>query len=90
MSDKCDMCGTAIEDGKCSCGTWADPEGLKYSPFKKALEEFHEMKVSFISGEAPHLGCSYVFFRGDYNDCKALHRFLAATKGRLGSVDGMD
>ena len=42
MIDKCDMCGTAIEDGKCSCGTWTDHEGLKYSPFKKALEEFNK------------------------------------------------
>jgi len=78
----CDMCGTKIENGKCSCGEWKDAEEMENNPMKKALEEFHEMKRFALTGDAPHLGCAMVFFRGDYNDTKKVEKFIYEMKGR--------
>ena len=83
MSDKCDMCGTAIEDGKCSCGEWKNSdEIMKNHPFKVAIDYFHALEKMVCTGEAPHLGCAYVFFRGDYNDCEAIRDFICKRKQR--------
>lgn len=80
--DKCDMCGTKIEDHKCACGEWKSAEEIADCPMKKAIEKFHEMKQFTFTGDAPHLGCAVVFFRGDYNDCKKVEKFIHVMKGR--------
>lgn len=79
---KCDMCGTLIESGKCSCGTWKSAEEMKDDPMKKAIEMFHGMKKFTLTGDAPHLGCAVIFFRGDYNDCKKIEEFIYRMKNR--------
>lgn len=78
----CDMCGTEIKDSKCSCGTWKSKDEMKECPMLKAVEHFNEMKQFTFSGDAPHLGCAVLFFRGDYNDCIELKMFLYKRKGR--------
>ena len=76
------MCGTKIENGKCSCGTWKSVEEMKDCPLKKSIEYFHDMKCFTFTGDAPHLGCAVVFFRGDYNDCQKVQQFIYKMKGR--------
>lgn len=76
------MCGTLIEKGKCSCGTWFNEENDPNQILKKALEHFHEMKRFTLTADMPHLGCAVVYFRGDYNDCDAVERFIRSRKGR--------
>jgi len=68
----CDMCGSKIENGKCSCGIWHSKEETENCPLKMAIEKFHDMKRFTLTGDAPHLGCAVVFFRGCYNDCKEI------------------
>ena len=80
--NKCDMCGSKIIDGKCECGVQKSAEEMKDNPMKKAIEEFHEMKHFTLTADAPHLGCAVVFFRGDYNDCKKVERFIYQIKKR--------
>ena len=82
MFTKCDMCGSEIKGGECNCGIWQSEEEAKNDPMKKAIEQFHEMKVFTITGDAPHLGCAAVFFRGDYNDCIKVEKFIHSMKGR--------
>lgn len=82
MRTNCDMCGTTIEDGKCSCGEWISAEEMKDDPMKMAVEKFHEMRRFTFTGDAPHLGCAVVFFRGDYNDTKKVEKFIHEMKGR--------
>jgi hypothetical protein len=78
----CDMCGSKIENGKCKCGTWKSPEQIGDDPMRKSLEAFHDMKRLTVTGDAPHLGCAVVFFRGDYNDCKKVEKFIHSMKNR--------
>lgn len=78
----CDMCGTEIINGKCDCGVWVSAEQMKDCPIKKSIEKFHEMKRFSFTGDAPHLGCAVVFFRGDYNDCKKVENFVCKIKNR--------
>ena len=78
----CDMCGYKIVDGECNCGVWKSPEEMKDHPMKKSLEHFHDMKQFTSTGDAPHLGCAFVFFRGDYNDCKKVEKFIYDMKNR--------
>lgn len=78
----CDMCGTEIINNKCSCGTWIKAEDTNDHPMKKSIEEFHEMKRFTLTGDAPHLGCAVVYFRGDYNDCKKVEKFIHEMKNR--------
>ena len=80
--DRCDMCGSQIENGKCSCGTWTTPEENINNPFKISLEKFHEMKTLVTSMDTPHLGCAAVFFRGDYNDCQVIVNYIKKIKKR--------
>ncbi len=80
--DKCDMCGTQIQDGFCECGEWQTAEEMADCPMKKAIEMFHEMKSFTLTGDSPHLGCAVVFFRGDYNDCKKVQKFIYELKNR--------
>lgn len=82
MSGECDMCGTAIEDGKCSCGEWLASGDMDHHPFRTSLEEFHKLRKMTLTNEAPHLGCCSFFFRGDYNDCVAVTEFLLSRKKR--------
>jgi hypothetical protein len=82
MMKHCDMCGTEIKDSRCSCGIWQSAEETKDNPMKLAIESFHEMRRFTISGDAPHLGCAAVFFRGDYNDAKKVEKFIYEMKGR--------
>lgn len=79
---KCDMCGTEIKDGKCSCGVWKTPEEMENNPFKLAIDAFHGVNVFMSTGDAPHLGCAFVFFRGDYNDTQKVKKFIYKIKGR--------
>lgn len=73
------MCGSKIEDGKCDCGIWiANPD----CPIRKGLESFHDMKRMTLTADAPHLGCAVVYFRGDYNDCQKVQKFIYGMKGR--------
>ena len=74
--NKCDMCGYEIKDGRCSCSEWKSEEQMKDFPIKKSLEAFHEMDRLVLTGDAPHLGCAVVFFRGDYNDCEKVRQFI--------------
>lgn len=80
----CDMCGSAIENGKCSCGTWIEKEDQSQEQLHmmKALEAFHDMKQMTFTGDMPHLGVSCVYFRGDYSDCKRVEQFIKTMKGR--------
>lgn len=80
--DKCDMCGTAIENGKCSCGTWKSAEEIKDHPIQKSLLYFHDLKQFTMTADMPHLGSAVVFFRGDYNDCKKVEKFIHNMKNR--------
>jgi hypothetical protein len=82
--DLCDMCGSAIVNGKCSCGTWTEPEDASdaQKAFKRVLEDFHDMKRFVFTGDMPHLGVAVVFFRGDYNDCKKIEKFIHLMKNR--------
>lgn len=84
----CDIYGSIISNGKCDCGYWKSNEEMKYDPIKQSLEAFHEMKVFTLTGDSPHLGAAVVFFRGDYNDCKKIDKFIHQLKGR--SFYGMD
>lgn len=82
MMTHCDMCGTKIEDGECACGTWKSKEEMQFDPMKMAIEQFDSMKRFTLTGDAPHLGCAVVYFRGDYNDCKKVQKFIYEMKGR--------
>ncbi len=82
MKSNCDMCGSKIENNKCSCGVWVDADEMKDNPMKLALESFHDMKRFTLTGDAPHLGCAVVFFRGDYLDCKEVEDFIYKLKKR--------
>lgn len=78
------MCGSAIKDGKCSCGTWKDKEELIQVEIhmRGALEAFHGMEQMTLTGDMPHLGVAVVYFRGDYKDCKNVENFIKSMKGR--------
>lgn len=78
----CDMCGSKIKDGKCTCGIWKSAEEMQDDPMKLALEKFHEMRRFTLTGDAPHLGCSVIFFRGDYDDCLKIQKFIYQMKNR--------
>ncbi len=78
----CDMCGSEIKNGECGCGIWKTAEQMKDCPFKNAIEQFHTMSRFTFTGDAPHLGCAVVFFRGDYNDCKNVEKFIHTMKNR--------
>lgn len=82
MMINCDMCGSKIEDGRCSCGEWKSAEEMENDPMKLAIEKFDSMKQLCLSGDAPHLGCAVVFFRGDYNDCLKVKQFIYEMKKR--------
>lgn len=82
MRDKCDMCGSKIENGECDCGLWKSKEEMENDPLKLSLEKFHEMKQFVLTGDSPHLGCAVVYFRGDYNDCMKVQKFIYEMKGR--------
>lgn len=82
MMENCDMCGSKIVDNKCDCGEWKSEEESSKDPMKLAIEQFNEMKLFSITGDAPHLGCAVVFFRGDYLDCKEIEQFIYKIKGR--------
>lgn len=78
----CDMCGSEIINSKCSCGTWMDKEEMENCPIKKSLEKFHDLKQFVLTGDAPHLGCAVIFFRGDYNDCQKFKEIVYQIKNR--------
>ncbi len=78
----CDMCGVKIKEGECNCGNWLSKEESECCPFRKALEKFNSMEQMIITGDAPHLGCAVVFFRGDIRDCKEVEKFILKMKGR--------
>ncbi len=82
MMENCDMCGSKILDGECDCGTWKSAEEMKDHPIKNAIENFHGMNRFTMTTDAPHLGCAAVFFRGDYNDCKKIEKFIHEMKSR--------
>lgn len=82
MLVKCDICGSEIKDGKCDCGTWKSKEEMEGCPIKLSIETFHEMRQFTLTGDAPHLGCAVVYFRGDYNDCEKIQKFIYEMKGR--------
>ena len=76
------MCGSLIENGRCSCGEWKSAEEMKNDPMKLAIEKFHEMKQLTLTADCPHLGAAVIFFRGDYNDCKKVEKFIYQMKNR--------
>lgn len=76
------MCGSKINEGKCSCGTWINAEEMENNPLKLALDQFNEMRRFTMTGDAPHLGCAFVFFRGDYNDTKKVEKYIYEMKKR--------
>lgn len=80
----CDMCQFEIVNGKCSCGEWKNSEEMKSHPIKLSLELFHDLKTFSLTSDAPYLGCACIFFRGDYNDCKKIEKFICEMKQRPG------
>lgn len=44
MLTNCDMCGTKIENNRCSCGQWTTKEERGADPMFEALLHFHKMK----------------------------------------------
>lgn len=80
--NNCDMCGSKIENGKCDCGEWIYKEKMEKCLMEMTLENFHELKRFTITGDAPHLGCAVIFFRGDYNDCKKIQKYIYKIKNR--------
>lgn len=80
--DRCDMCGSQIINKKCSCGIWKEPDEMEDCPFKASMEKFHHMKQLTFSAEMPHLGCAMLLFRGDYNDCEKIKKFIYEMKSR--------
>lgn len=82
MIEKCDMCGSKIISGKCDCGTWKSKEEMEDCPIRKSIEYFHELKQFTLTADSPHLGCGVVFFRGDFNDCKKVQKFIHEMKNR--------
>lgn len=78
---KCDMCGKKIENGKCECGQWYIDGELKNHPIPLAIENFHDMKEFILTCDCPPLGCAAIFFRGDYNDCQNVAKFICEIKG---------
>ena len=82
MIEHCDMCGTKIESGECSCGTWQSKEEMENDPMFLAIKQFHEMNRFIMTADAPYLGCAVVFFRGDYNDTKKVEEFIFQMKNR--------
>jgi hypothetical protein len=82
MIENCDMCGTKIIGGKCSCGIWKTTEEMEDDSMKKAIEHFHEMKRFTFTADMPHLGCAVAFFRGDYSDCRKVEKFIFQMKNR--------
>jgi len=72
MREKCDICGSKIVMGECACGTWYTTEEMQNDP----------MRIATLTGDAPHLGCSVIFFRGDYKDCKKVEKYICEMKGR--------
>lgn len=79
---KCDICGSEITGGKCSCGTWFSKEETSGHPLEQALKFFHDEKRMILTCDIPYLGCAAVFFRGDYKDCKKVEEFICKLKGR--------
>jgi len=55
---------------------------MKDCALKQGIEKFNEMKRFTFTGDAPHLGCAVVYFRGDYNDCIRVQKFIYEMKGR--------
>ena len=82
MMEFCDMCGSKIIDTKCSCGTWVSKEEMDNCPMKQSIEKFNDMKRFTLTGDAPHLGCAVVYFRGDFLDCKRVEQFIYEMKKR--------
>lgn len=82
MNHQCDMCGSPIENGCCSCGVWKKAEEMKNDTMKIGLEAFHGLNTFILTGDMPHLGCAVVYFRGDYNDCQQVKKFIYKMKGR--------
>lgn len=82
MQDKCDMCGSKIEDSKCDCGIWKSKEERNAYTFGDTLDEFHLMNQFLLTADAPHLGCAMILFRGDYNDCEKVKKFIYNMKNR--------
>lgn len=80
--NNCDICGDKVVNGKCSCGSWKSIDETKDCPIKKSIEQFHDMKRFTLTADAPHLGCSVVFFRGSYNDCKRVEQFIYEMNNR--------
>jgi hypothetical protein len=82
--ENCDMCGSEIIDSKCCCGVWIKKEDApsEVHAFQEAIKAFHRMGKLMFSGEAPHLGVSFVFFRGDYNDCLEVKEHIKSLKSR--------
>lgn len=78
----CDMCGSKIENGRCSCGIWISEEEMKDNPIKMAIDSFDSMKKFTLTCDAPHLGCAVVFFRGGYLECKEVEAFIHRMKKR--------
>ncbi len=82
MITKCDMCGSQIVENKCECGEWISKEEMDSCPMRMGLDKFHEMKRFTLTGDAPHLGCAVVYFRGDYTDTKKVEKFIHEMKKR--------
>lgn len=82
--NKCDICTSDIIEGKCSCGSWFEPQEAtkEMKIFSEGLETFHDMRQFIISGDSPHLGVAFVYFRGDYKDCEQVKHYIKKLKGR--------
>jgi len=72
----CNVCGSKIQDGDCSCGYWTEPgEDHKNKELCDHLEAaillFNKLGQGIFSGDH-HSGTCFILFKGNKNDCEAV------------------
>jgi hypothetical protein len=80
----CDKCFSKIEEGKCSCGWWYEPNELPVESkfIEIAIETFDFFRDQgkfgdIVSGDH-HSGTNIIIFRGDYEMCQKARSFIEA------------
>ncbi len=74
----CDKCGGEISAGLCPCGFWFEeddtPNGMKV--FKDAIKQYNIMNCEDVFGGDHHSGSCFVFFKGDFDKCEIVKKFI--------------
>lgn len=81
MRDKCDKCLTPIVNNRCSCGMWYNENDHTMDSYliESVIYLFNSYGTNEMSGDH-HTGTAFVFFKGNYEDCEAVKRFLEERK----------